>query len=408
MTGSEVAAWRVPGRIEVLGKHTDYAGGRVLVCAVERGVTVAAIPGGSGIVARTDAFPGELEVASAAALPPGHWGRYVATVVDRLTVNLGPLAPCSLTISSDLPPASGMSSSSALLCGTALALADLNGFAGSEAWRRACPDRLALAGYLATVENGRSWGDLAGALGVGTLGGSEDHTAMLCGRAGELTLAEFDPLRLLDAVPLASDVTFVVAVSGVLAEKTGAARELYNRASLATASVLTSWNETTGRRDASLAGAARALVGDVAGPVDPHDPALDPLRAAACAGYQADRLDQFLAESLWLVPAAAEALRTGDLAVFGTIADRSQGLAADLLGNQVPETVALAASARALGAHAASAFGAGFGGSVWALVDTSDADAFAARWLAEYRASFPHRTDASVLVSRPGPPAARL
>ena len=36
------AAWTMPGRIEVLGKHTDYGGGRVLVCAVDRGVTVRA------------------------------------------------------------------------------------------------------------------------------------------------------------------------------------------------------------------------------------------------------------------------------------------------------------------------------------------------------------------------------
>ena len=56
-------------------------------------------------------------------------------------------------------------------------------------------------------------------------------------------------------------------------------------------------------------------------------------------------------------------------------------MAERLLGNQVPETISLASTARALGAAAASAFGAGFGGSVWALVPEADAHAFASDWL---------------------------
>ena len=52
-----------------------------------------------------------------------------------------------------------------------------------------------LAGYLATVENGQSFGALTGDRGVGTFGGSEDHTAMLCCRAGELSQYSFCPVR---------------------------------------------------------------------------------------------------------------------------------------------------------------------------------------------------------------------
>ncbi len=50
------------------------------------------------------------------------------------------------------------------------------------------------------------------------------------------------------------------------------------------------------------------------------------------------------------------------------MAERSQEAAERWLGNQIPETIALARLARHVGATAASAFGAGFGGSVWALV----------------------------------------
>lgn len=67
------------------------------------------------------------------------------------------------------------------------------------------------------------------------------------------------------------------------------------------------------------------------------------------------------------------------------------------------------ALARELGAHAAAGFGAGFGGSVWALVDAADADAFGERWLGRYLAEFPAVADtASTLVTRPGGPARRL
>lgn len=306
-------------------------------------------------------------------------------------------------VTSDLPPASGMSSSSALLCAVALALADLNGFSSSDLWRRNCPDPLALAGYLACVENGRTWGELAGSAGVGTFGGSEDHTAMLCGSDGSVIHAEFDPPRIVREVALPDGLALVVAVSGVLAEKSGAALADYNRASLAISELLTTWNAVRGRADASLAGAVRSLVGDTL--VTRDDPRLAPLTALA-QGYQRARLEQFVAESFGWVPRAVEALASGDLAALGDLAAASQGAAAELLGNQVPETRHLAGSARRLGALAASAFGAGYGGSVWALMSASDAEGFGERWLDDYHAAFPGR-HGTVLVTRPGPPARR-
>ena len=40
----DALGWFVPGRIEVLGKHTDYAGGRSLLCAVEKGFSIVSRP----------------------------------------------------------------------------------------------------------------------------------------------------------------------------------------------------------------------------------------------------------------------------------------------------------------------------------------------------------------------------
>jgi len=60
--------------------------------------------------------------------------------------------------------------------------------------------------------------------------------------------------------------------------------------------------------------------------------------------------------------------------------------------------VALAEDARELGAVAASAFGAGFGGAVWALVEEGGAEEFAESWLGHYVDRFPARADEAVAV----------
>ena len=135
-----------------------------------------------------------------------------------------------------------------------------------------------------------------------------------------------------------------------------------------------------------------------------------PLRSAS-SEYAAEdleaRLDQFVDESLVLIPAAFQALSAGDLPAFGRAVDRSQKGAERGLKNQVPETVELAQLARSMGAHAASAFGAGFGGSVWALVGRSDADRFRADWERAYRLRFDHK--ATVFFrSNAGPPLERI
>ena len=107
------------------------------------------------------------------------------------------------------------------------------------------------------------------------------------------------------------------------------------------------------------------------------------------------------------MPSAFDALGAGDLAAFGAVVDRSQKRAEDGLRNQVPETIELARLARSLGAHASSAFGAGFGGSVWALVAEADSARFSADWERAYRSRFDQR--APIFFScAAGPPLLRL
>ena len=407
----EETAWRVPGRIEVLGKHTDYAGGSVLVGAVDRAITARArrVEGSPGsLTATTDGGdPVTLRAGVAPGLEPGHWGRYLHTVLDRLTLNFGKGAAAHLSISSDLPPASGMSSSSALVCATALALASLNGWDEDPRWIKAMPDRLSLAGYLAAVEGGRAWQDLPGTSGVGTRGGSEDHTGMLCGTRDRLLLAEFDPMRVERTISFPSQWALVVGVSGVLAHKTGAALEDYNRGPSTVQTVLARWNETTGRADASLAGAVRHLVGDATGEQAAGDPALKDLLRLCDPGYERQRIEQFLIESLVLVPEGARLIAAADPGV-GEVLERSQELADRGLCNQVPQTRLMVSLAREAGAIGTSSFGAGWGGSVYALVRADEAGGFAAQWLRAYRDREQGAEQAAVIVTRPGPGACRL
>ncbi|TRY19998.1 galactokinase [Tessaracoccus rhinocerotis] len=391
----------VPGRLEVLGKHTDYAGGRSLLAAVDRGITIILDDNGEGISATTSASPDVLVLhpGDRLDLPTGHWGGYLQAVVDRLALNFGELRPARLEIDSDLPLASGMSSSSALVVAMALSLVDHNGFRETPQWKENITSAIDLAGYMACFENGMTFGTLEGVRGVGTFGGSEDHTAMLCCRPDQLTQFSFCPIVEHESVPFRPEWSFVVAVSGVLAEKTGTALASYNRASQQTRDIIAAWNTATGRADTVI---ADALASD--------EDALEGLRAVVSHSPDLTaRLRAFLTESEEVIPAATRALAAGDLSEFGRLADLSQRNADEVLGNQIPETNRLQALARELGADGSAGFGAGFGGSVWALTRTADAEAFATDWLTRYVSEFPEVAGrATTLVTRPGGPARHL
>jgi galactokinase len=403
-------AFFVPGRLEVLGKHTDYAGGRSLLCTVERGICMVAIPRDDDSVRIVDAQDGSTVTCRIDQNLPssvGDWSNYPLTVVRRVARNFpGARRGADIAFASDLPPAAGMSSSSALMIATFFAVADANALDQTDAYRREIHSREELAGYLATVENGQDFGTLGGERGVGTFGGSEDHTAMLCCRAGELSAYSFCPVHYERSVPLSDRYVFVIGVSGVSAEKTGAARDRYNRASLATERILTLWREATGRDDRSLAAAVQS---DAGAP----ERIRDVLRRSADREFAANlllnRFDQFVEESDVLVPAVVDLFGRGEVDRLGPLVDRSQDAAERRLGNQIEETIALARAARAFGALAASAFGAGFGGSVWALAPASSAAELEAAWALEYRRRFPAVAETSRFFStRPGPPALRV
>ena len=399
-------AWWVPGRIEVLGKHTDYGGGRSLVAAIGRGFHWLAAPSSDGRIEIVDARTGATcEVPLAADVPhqPGDWSNYVISVARRIARDFpGAHTGMRAVFSSSLPKSAGLSSSSALVVSTFLPLAAFNGLEHHPAWHEDIPDRCALAGYLGGVESGRAFGRFPADHGVGTHGGSEDHAAILCCHPGQLSVYRFLPVAHEGDVVRPEGWTFAIAISGVHASKTGAVRDHYNRLAAEMTRLVALWREATGREDESLLTA-----------IESGDGALDHLRAIVASAQDAStllpRLDQFAAESTEIIPAVVERLTANDVAGVGPLVDRSQRLAEDTLANQIPETIALVRSARALGAAAASAFGAGFGGAVWALVQRDQLADFLERWRAAYLVHHPANAAAAELFgSDPGPAAMEL
>lgn len=405
----DVGFW-VPGRIEVLGKHTDYAGGRSLLAAVEAGFCFAAASRPDGLMRVMPAAAQEqLEFALTPDVQPApsHWSNYVLAAARRLARNFpGLAAGADIAFASTLPPAAGMSSSSALVVGVYLCLAAINWLEDRPEYRETITRPEQLAEYLGTLENGQSYGSLAGDRGVGTFGGSEDHTAILFCRPGRLSQYAYAPTRFEQSIPLPAGYLFVVADSGIAAEKTGAAQALYNRAAQAAAAVAAGWRDATGYADAHMA----AMLARTGGNCAPIEQVLRCMESSTFSPAElVTRLAHFQAENGEIIPAAGAALAAGDMATFGEIVARSQQLAERLLGNQTAETAHLAACARRLGAVAASAFGAGFGGSVWALVPKGDAPAFASAWHEAYAAAHPApAARARFLLSRPGPGAFRF
>jgi len=400
----------VPGRIEMLGKHTDYAGGRSLLCTVERGIVFAASPRDDAVVRIVRATDGGHESFDADPnldVERAGWRRYAAVVVRRLARDFGSeKIGADIAFDADLPIAAGLSSSSALVVGLGLILSRLGGLESTGPWRREIATTEDLAGYLSAVENGRPFGTLGGGGGVGTRGGSEDHTSMLCCRPGSLSQYAFVPVRHERTVTLPDAWTFVVATSGVVAEKAGGALEEYNRAERVTARLLELWNARTRRGDRSLGEAAasdasaRAILREIARSSRDEELPADLLVA---------RLDQFLDETFEIIPGVVSLFADGRVDAIGPLVARSQHGAERGLRNQIPETVALVRSALELGAVAASAFGAGFGGSVWALVPSDVAMRFRDEWIGSYRSARPSRAEhAMAFATRPGPPVVEL
>jgi galactokinase len=214
----DVFMLRAPGRVNLIGEHTDYNGLPVLPMAIDRDIMLAVAPRADGVVciANTDARFAFRQFAIAekiAPYPTGDWGNYAKAAVESLRDMFSDrpdncLKGFNAVVDGNIPIAGGLSSSSALV--VVFALAALA--AGGEDM-----DRHRLAEALARGEQY-----------VGTRGGGMDQTICLLAGEGNALKIEFFPVRT-EHMRLPSTHAFVVCHSTVAAPKTSTARAAYNR-----------------------------------------------------------------------------------------------------------------------------------------------------------------------------------
>ena len=310
-----------PGRVNILGEHTDYNGGLALPFAIAAGVTVRAtpLPGPLMMVRARD----YRESDSFDIWNPGHapgWRAYVRGTVSELRAAGHELRAARLDVSGDVPRGSGLSSSAAL-CG-ALALA-LLALAGVED-----PDRVELARLCSRVENHH----------VGAQTGLLDQLASLLAQPDAALRIDFAGPHV-DPVPLPLDGhVFAIVGSG---ERREHAESGYND-----------------RRRECREAADRLGVGTLAhadrGAAEQLE---EPWRSRALHVLDEDaRVEQ-----------AVAALRAGDVEALGPLLDASHESLRSLFAVSTPATDRAVERCRAAGALGARLIGGGFGGHVLGL-----------------------------------------
>jgi galactokinase len=329
--------WQAPGRVNLIGEHTDYNNGWVLPFALDRGVVAAAGRRGDGVLdirSLQSAGPVSLPLSG---LRPGSvtgWAAYPAGVAWAMREAGLPIGGASLVIDSDLPQGAGLSSSAAIECAVAIALA---GLSGTDVPR----------GELARLAR-RAENEMAGVpSGImdqsASLLGEAGHALLLDCRSGQVTPVPFDP---------------AAAGLALLVVDTGARHAL-----------------TDGRyalRRAECERAARAL-----GVTSLRD-VTDPGRAAAIGDEVLARRARHVISDDCRVLAAADLLRAGDLAGLGPLLHDSHASLRDDFEVSWPQADVAAEAAERAGALGARMVGGGFGGSVIALVPADDAGVRAA------------------------------
>jgi galactokinase len=311
-----------PGRVNLIGEHTDYNEGLCLPFAIARGVIVSAESLEAGRIEAHAADLGEDDAFAAAAPPRGAegWRAFVRGIVAELGARGQPVAGARLEIAGDVPRGSGLSSSAAL--STALALALLALADEPEG------DRRELARLCSRVEN--DW--------VGAQTGLLDQLAALYGREGHALRLDCRDLSIEPVVLDLRGWTLAVAPSGHEHTHAGSG---YND------------------RRAECRAACEALgIGSLRdAPADAPDRLPAPL----------DRRVRHVLSENARVEAAVRALRDGDLHALGALLDASHASLRDdyeVSVDAVERTVARLKDAGAVGARIV---GGGFGGSVLAL-----------------------------------------
>ncbi len=349
-----------PGRINLIGEHTDYCGLPVLPMAIAESIQFAASERRQPGLVAVSTLDGSAVDSESAEVRPA-WAKYVLAVLDEVR----PLAPergIRLALDGDLPSTGGLSSSSALSVGCAIALNEIWGI-GLEA-----ADLVAIA-----VRAEQS---------AAIAGGAMDQTVIAYARPGHALRIDFDPSSHRH-IPIPADFVWIAGYSGTKAPKGQSAANSYNALGLSSR-------------------AAAALLGDTADESSDYVPQLSRVRHASAddlaalptlsveqaarisgsplLGLPADqKLDLRISAEHVLTEAirvddAEQALAAGDAEHMGQLMDASH-LSLARYGASRPSLDRLVAAARSAGAIGARLTGAGFGGWAIALTDSQHSNA---------------------------------
>jgi galactokinase len=317
--------FRAPGRVNLIGDHTDYNEGFVLPVAVDLACVIRSTPNADGIVrVRSEDVGGSVELAADGTTAPGAvpelWGRYVAGVVGTLAERGRPPVGIDAVVRSTIPLGAGLSSSAALEVAVGLAVCDAAGF------------------ELPVVELARACRE-AEQIATGVPCGIMDQLASLAGLRNSALLIDCRSLEI-RPIPLPPRLAVLIVHSGV-------SRGLVDSA-------------YAERREACEAIAA--VLG------------LPSLRDATAAQVADEPRARHVVSENARVLAAAEALEGGDVNALGPLLDASHASLRDDFDVSTPELDALAEALREAGALGARLTGAGFGGCVVGLARRDEAD----------------------------------
>jgi galactokinase len=329
-----------PGRVNLIGEHTDYNDGFVLPLALELGVGAAFSPRTDGIVRAHSASLGKTEQSRLDMLAPhtgGDWFSYVGGTLWAMRAAGLPVMGLDLAIASNLPIAAGLSSSAALEMAVARAACE----AADGTW-----DAPAMARIGQRAENAY----------VGVSCGIMDQFASAASVAGHALLLDCRSLET-RLVPIPDQATVVVMDTGV---RRGLAASEYNA--------------RRGACERAVA-AVREIAGDVRALRDVDDTLLT--RARTAIDDEAYRRARHVVAEIRRPALMAEAVRAGDLAAAGALMNQSHASLRDLYEVSSAELDAIVAEAqRHPGCYGARLTGAGFGGCGVALVAASSVHDF--------------------------------
>ena len=327
-----------PGRVNLIGEHTDYNGGYVLPAAIGLGIAIAYVPTADRRVELSLAATGERATFDLDAIGGRRetWVDYVAGTAWALAEAGQPVTGFRGALAADLPSGAGLSSSAALELVTAWALA------GDVP---PALEPLALAGVARRAENAY----------VGVQSGLMDQFASACGVAGS---ALFLDCRTLEhrAVPIPPGLRLVVCHSGVT-HRHDAGEYNTRRAECERALAALS----------ALEGVPLRALRDVdADMLRRHGPQLDPVERR--------RAEHIVGEDARVLETEA-ALKAGELEAVGRLFAESHASMRDLFEITIPEIDTLVEIAVAVpGVVATRMTGGGFGGCTISLVQPDAVD----------------------------------